>query len=386
MINLSIRRLSEKEFLEVKHEWNSVLEKSVTNEVFLLWEWTYAWWNSFKDGDRELYILIGEDSQGKMVGIAPFYKEKEAFPGMTNRGVLKFCSSSDTYPDHLDIICEKEYADPFLESICEYLKRNGKDWTVIKLDGVGENSFVREYFERRREDIKGFLVDCIPDSECPYLSLRKEFEEYLKSFPRKKRYNLLREKRKLLEKEGIKLKSIHLGEEPEKDIKNLFLLHAERAERKGIETTFCGEKIYDFHKTFIASLLKEGKIIILSVYAGSVALASSYCMKHNNKYYYYQSGISSEGERKSAGAVLLSLLIEQASGEGCNELDFLRGREDYKDYWTENYRKNYSITVRKDDFRNRMTHYIYAFYRHNLAQFQRIYKPIIGRTNKKGKG
>jgi hypothetical protein len=108
-------------------------------------------------------------------------------------------------------------------------------------------------------------------------------------------------------------------------------------------------------------------------------------MKHNNKYYYYQSGISSEGERKSAGAVLLSLLIEQASGEGCIELDFLRGREEYKDYWTGNYRRNYSITVRKDNYINRMTHYIYGLYRHNLGLFQRIYKSIIGRTNKKGK-
>ena len=385
-MNLSIRRLSEKEFLEVKHEWNSLLEKSVTNEVFLLWEWIYAWWKSFKDRDKELYILIGEDSQGKMVGIAPFYKENKAAPGMTTRGILRLCSSSDTSPDHLDIICEKEYGDVFLESIFEYLKSNGKDWTVIKLDGVDENSFVRKYFETKRKDIKGFLVECIPDSECPYLALERGFEEYLKSFPRKKRYNLLRERRMLLEKEGIKLRSIHSGEEPDKDIEDLFSLHAERAERKGIETKFSGEKIINFHKTFITSLLKEGKIVILSVYADSVPLASSYCMKHNHKYYYYQSGISSEGERKSAGAVLLSLLIEQASGEGCNEFDFLRGREEYKYYWTENYRKNYSITVRKDDLMNRMAHTIYTLYRNNLSQFQRIYKPIIGRTNTKGKG
>jgi len=38
---------------------------------------------------------------------------------------------------------------------------------------------VREYFERRREDIKGFLVDCIPDCDYPYLSLEKSFEERL---------------------------------------------------------------------------------------------------------------------------------------------------------------------------------------------------------------
>ncbi len=362
MENLSIRRLSEKEFLGVRHEWNSLLEKSVTNEVFLLWEWIYAWWDGFKDGDKELYILIGENSQGKMVGIAPFYKENKATWRTINRGILKFCSSSDISPDHLDIICGEEYSDLFLESILEHLKRNGKDWTVIRLDGVGENSFVRKYFKTNREDIKGFLVNSILDSECPYLALETGFGEYLKSFPRKKRYNLLRERRKLLGEEGIKLKSIHLAGELDKDIENLFLLHAQRAERKGIKTTFCGDKIYNFHKTFITSLLKEDKIIVLSIHEDAIPLASSYCIKHNNKYYYYQTGISERGEEKSAGTVLLSLLIERAFKEGCLEFDFLRGDEKYKYFWTKHTRFNYSIHIRRDSFLNRITlHFSHTF-------------------------
>ena len=76
MMNLSIGRLSEKEFLDVKHEWNSLLEKSVTNEVFLLWEWIYSWWEVFKDSSRELYLLRGKNSMGETIGIAPFYLQK----------------------------------------------------------------------------------------------------------------------------------------------------------------------------------------------------------------------------------------------------------------------------------------------------------------------
>ena len=120
------------------------MEKSVTNEVFLLWEWIYVWWNSFKDGDKELYILVGEDSRGKMAGIAPFYKEDKAVISMTGRRILRFCSSSDMYPDHLDNICEKEYADSFLESICGYLKKikrigqllNWTGWREFLCEGI----------------------------------------------------------------------------------------------------------------------------------------------------------------------------------------------------------------------------------------------------------
>jgi CelD/BcsL family acetyltransferase involved in cellulose biosynthesis len=377
MTNLSVRRLSEEEFVKFKHEWNSLLERSVTNEVFLLWEWIYAWWGSFKDEHKELYILVGENPKGEIVGIAPFYKENHATVGLINRGVLKFCSASDTNPDHLDIICEKEYADLFIESVLEYLRRNGRDWAVIKLDGIGEDSFVKRYLEKKGEIIEDFIVDCVPDSECPYLAIKGGFEEYLKSFPRKKRYNLLRERKMLLEK--VKLKSVQLGEDPDKDIKDLFLLHAERAAKKGIETTFCGEKTYNFHRMFINSLLEEGKIKILCVHEDSTPLASSYCMKHNNKYYYYQSGISSDGERKSAGAVLLSLLVEQAFDEGCNEFDFLRGAEEYKYYWTKDSRKIFSLILRKNDLEGRVRERLSAAFRRIRATKGIIEKNILGK-------
>ncbi len=79
-------------------------------------------------------------------------------------------------------------------------------------------------------------------------------------------------------------------------------------------------------------------------------------MKHNDKYYYYQTGISLEGEKKSAGRVLLSLFIEQAFAEGCREFDFLRGNEGFKYFWTKDQRQTWSITLRKHDFHGTLAH------------------------------
>lgn len=165
-----------------------------------------------------------------------------------------------------------------------------------------------------------------------------------------------------MQRENAIFKTVNCTEEPEEYIKVLFDLHEERAQRKRIKTTFCGDYIYSFHNKVINYLLRDGKIVLSFLHKESIPLVSYYCIKHNNKYYYYQAGLSYEGEKKSAGSVLFSLVIENAFREGCNEFDFLRGSEDYKFFWTKNYRKNYSIIVRKNNFTNRIAHHLSSIF------------------------
>jgi CelD/BcsL family acetyltransferase involved in cellulose biosynthesis len=377
MMNLSIRRLPEEEFPDVKHEWDSLLEKSVTNEVFLLWEWIYSWWEVFKDASKELYLLRGKNSMGETIGIAPFYLQKQTLFGTHKRNIIRFCSSLETYPDHLDIIVMKEYAHLFSEAVLKYLIQNDKDWDLIKLDGVHENAIIKKYLTSAHPELKELLITSVPDANCPYLVIDKSFEDYLKSFSPKKRQTLLRKRRILMNREKAVFKTVNCDEEPEKHIQALFALHDERAKQKRIKTTFCGEDIYNFHNKAIRYLLKDGKVILAFLYKEMDPLVSYYCIKYNQKYYYYQAGLSQEGEKKSAGTVLFSLIIENAFKERCKEFDFLRGSEEYKFYWTKNCRKDYSITIRTDDFINRMTHYSYTIYRQVLPHLQRIYRPIF---------
>jgi CelD/BcsL family acetyltransferase involved in cellulose biosynthesis len=375
--NISIDRISEAQFENMREEWNSLLEKSATNEIFLSWEWMYSWWDVFKNEGSQLYLLCGKNSMGETIGIAPFYLQKQTLLGNLKRNILRFCSSLETYPDHLDIIGTKEYGHLFSEAVMSYLIQHNDDWDLIKWDGVHENAMIKKYLTSVHPKKNGVLVTSVPSTRCPYLVIDKTFEGYLKSFSPKKRQTLLRKRKILMNREKALLKTVHSDEEPAKHIQALFALHDERAKQKGIKTTFCGEDIYSFHNKAIRYFLKDGKAILAFLYKEMNALVSYYCIKYNQKYYYYQAGLSHEGEKKSAGTVLFSLIIENAFKEKCIEFDFLRGSEEYKFYWTKNYREDYSITIRKDDFINRMTHHSYAIYRRVLPQFQKIYKPFL---------
>jgi hypothetical protein len=382
--SIYIDKMSEDQFGNMREEWNALLEKSVTNEIFLLWEWMYSWWDVFKNEGRELYLLRGKNSMGETIGIAPFYLQKKPLFGNIKRNIIRFCSSVETYPDHLDIIATNEYEELFSKAVENYLIQHDKDWDLIKLDGVHENAIIKKYLTFAHPKMKELFIDCVTNAHCPYLVIDRSFEDYLKSFSPKKRQTLLRKRRILMDREKAILKTVDCGEEAEKYFRELFTLHDIRAKQKKIKTTFCGEDLYKFHNKAIRYLLKSGKVILAFLYKEASPLASYYCIKHNNKYYYYQAGLSDEGEKKSAGTVLFSLMIENAFKERFKEFDFLRGSEEYKFYWTKNYRKDYSITVRKDDVFNKMVHYSYTVYRRTLNQFRNIYQP--GRTNRNGEG
>jgi CelD/BcsL family acetyltransferase involved in cellulose biosynthesis len=374
---IAIDKMTEGQFGNMRDEWNSLLEKSVTNEIFLLWEWMYSWWDVFKNGNSELYLLRGRNSKGETIGIAPFYLHSQRGFGNRRRNTLRFCSSLETFPDHLDIIATKEYELSFSEAALNYLMQHDQDWDLIRLDGVHENAMIKKYLASARPGQNGILMTSIPSARCPYLVMDKTFDGYLRSFSSKKRQTLLRKRKILMNKEKALLKTVQSDEEPEMHIQQLFDLHNERAKRKGIKTNFGGENLYRFHSRIIRILLKKGKVILIFLHKESPPFASYYCFKHNQKYYYFQAGLSDEGEKKSAGTVLFSLIIENAFKEGCQEFDFLRGSEEYKFYWTKDYRKDYSLIVRKDNLKNRMTYYFHAMVGRTLPRIQKIYKPAL---------
>jgi CelD/BcsL family acetyltransferase involved in cellulose biosynthesis len=375
--DIAVDKMSEGEFGSMREEWNSLVERSVTNEIFLLWDWMYSWWDVFKNGTRELYLLRGRNSLGETVGIAPFYLQKQTGLGNLRRNSVRFCSSVETYPDHLDIITTREYEYAFSEAVLNYLVQHEQEWDLMRLDGVHEDAMIKKYLASPRAKQNGVLMTSIPSARCPYLVMDHTFEDYLKSFSSKKRQTLLRKRKILMNREKAQWKTVGSDEEPEKHLQELFALHEERAKRKGIKTNFVGERLYRFHCRTIHHLLKESKVILAFLNKGFPPLVSYYCFRHNGKYYYFQAGLSDEGEKKSAGTVLFSLIIERAFQEGCKEFDFLRGSEEYKFYWTKDYRKDYSLIVRKDNLVNRMTYYLYALVGRTLPQVQRIYKPAL---------
>jgi hypothetical protein len=61
-----------------------------------------------------------------------------------------------------------------------------EDWNLL-LESSVTNEIIKNSFGLNIGNANDFLVDSNLESECPHLIVEKTYEDYLKSFPRKKR-------------------------------------------------------------------------------------------------------------------------------------------------------------------------------------------------------
>src|SRR5437868_8686568 len=67
--------------LVTKEEWDSLLHSSVSNVVFLTWQWQSVWWQHFGAQEGcQLHLLAIRDERGAPLGIAPLFISSELLP------------------------------------------------------------------------------------------------------------------------------------------------------------------------------------------------------------------------------------------------------------------------------------------------------------------
>jgi CelD/BcsL family acetyltransferase involved in cellulose biosynthesis len=372
-----IERIDEHSFRAMKEEWKNLLKSAVTNEVFLSWEWVHSWWLAFQDDQKHLYILTDRDEGRRLVGIAPLYIEKRRSVGGNSRRTIRFCSSQETAPDHLDLICHRDHLDTFPAAVFSYLREHRSEWDIVDLEGIKENSTLGIFIKSTKSPEKEIISEWRPQSKCPYLPISGSFANYLSGFSGKTRNTLARKRKKLLEEAGCEFRIVNDPVEMESYIGKLFALHEGRTHRKNVTSAFCGDKVRRHHGSLINELAKEGNVSISALVRQNEVLAVYYCFQYNGKYYYYQTGISESGERMSAGTVLMSLLLEKAFAEGCREFDFLRGSENYKFFWTKNIRVNYALRLYKNTLATKMTRGLSRF----VVQPGKVMLKAVTRSN-----
>ena len=45
------------QFEHLREEWNMLLSQSAEKDIFLTWEWLFAWWKNIGQYNNELWLL-----------------------------------------------------------------------------------------------------------------------------------------------------------------------------------------------------------------------------------------------------------------------------------------------------------------------------------------
>jgi len=332
------------DILKNKESWNELVHRMRLPSVFCTWEWMSLWWKHYGKPYRPLVLLISK--QDELKGILPLASrtmiiEDAVLPVRT----IILWSSTDLYPDHLDIIASQEDAQPCMNAALVFLQNNYTRWDVLYFACIDEDSTIFRELERVNRSIN---VDLQKVSISPYIAIEKDYmteiEDYKKFLGKKARLELKRRGRKLFESFGI----IYLSSNPWDDsmaIEKLFALHKLRAQRKGIKSTFGGSKLLSFHTEVAETFSNKGWLRLRFLCKGSEPIAASYGYEFEGQWCLYQSGLDPKWESMGIGSVLRYEAIKEAFQMKLKEFDFLRGAEEYKNTWTNRAREQYDLRV-----------------------------------------
>jgi CelD/BcsL family acetyltransferase involved in cellulose biosynthesis len=180
--------------------------------------------------------------------------------------------------------------------------------------------------------------------------LPEKFDDLLKEFKKKKRYNLRAMVRKFNDAGGQLVISRNKGSH-KFFLEALYSLHRKRTKERAIVSSIEYPRIKMLHRRLVE---ESEKIWFYGLKLNNELIAVIYGFEFDNRFFYYQIAHDPDYGELSPGSVLLFLVIEDCCSRGCSEFNFLQGNESYKEIWTKDSRILYQCVFNRGTWRSRL--------------------------------
>ncbi len=362
MSEVGIRVVKEaKELESLSSLWDGLLQKCGDEKsIYLTHEWVTTWWRHFGK-DKQLNVLLVEKGN-QAVGIVPLMKTIYTL-GFLRLHALETIGSVNC---NLVWLVPLESREEVITAFLSYLKEElVKSKLVLRLTLVPDDSRFLNVLKGRVEQIsKKLAVKVMFKTVAPYISLPSTWEEFYSSLSRNRRW-ILRKKLKLLEKEH----SVEFQEysaDNLADYLNEFIdLHQRRWESVNIRGVFFNNKMKEFYRDIAISFHEKNWLYFSFLNIDGAMASGEFGFIYNGKLYGAIAGRDIKYSRYSIGHLHYMFMIKEAINRGLRELDFLKGAEPYKFYWTKSVRKYMNVlAVNKgisSGLRLKLVHAFFAF-------------------------
>ena len=371
MLELTLN--TEKEFFELRDEWEALLAETEDLDFFSTWEWNYSWWKNFKE-NKQLFLLTIRDGENRLVGIFPGCILKYTHLGVLPIRVLQFIgrgierNSIGEYSDFLDVIVHRKFKTEIHESLLSYLRSQKKLCDLIYLKGLKETSGFFQYLKTNINS--SFILNRIENGHKVYLAvLPNSMDEYLKNLSSSFRGSLRRKVRKWESNYGEKLCTADDIESREDFFVNFFDLVRERHNK------VVSNERQIFHRDVANYSSKKNRFwgIFTKVNDQYSAVAVVYLF--NGGGYFYQHAINPQFSKDSPGMVLLYFMVKKIIQNGISRLDFLQGEYDYKKKFGKDFLCLFNVYLGNGTLRSK----VYLITYSHIEKMKTLVKKIVGR-------
>jgi GNAT superfamily N-acetyltransferase len=142
------KQLTFRDFVNLKPQWEQLLNRSHESNLFTSWDWMHTWWTTFAHHNNftlNLIACFSKSDQGydQLVGIAPLYRRhyKRLILNVTQ---VQFIGCSWSGPntfrsEYLDFICDKHFARDARMQLLQHLFSQ-TNWDELVLGDIPHQS------------------------------------------------------------------------------------------------------------------------------------------------------------------------------------------------------------------------------------------------------
>lgn len=315
-------------FSALKSNWNSLVEHSIHPQPFLLWEWMFTWWEVYQQSKYELLVLAVYD-EDELVAIAPFYVDNAHW---LMRGRLRMLGEGEAREDEVvshypDVIALDSHRKETVKALVDYLLSHEKKWTLGQFRFMLGDSVLCEMQQSLSD---GFDHYTVSSSQSYAIKLPPTPEEYVNSLSRSMRKQFRSRLTRMQNSGELKIVSAHEFDDPHEAMDILERLHRARWQARDSSSIFDSIAFKTFHKTLLNRFLEQGIIDIRVMYHNGEAVAAVHNFNFKKRCYSYQSGFSSQDDKRYSPMVVFDILeIQALVTAGYLEYDYLSAEGDH---------------------------------------------------------
>jgi CelD/BcsL family acetyltransferase involved in cellulose biosynthesis len=307
-------------FAALRQEWNPLLRNSISDTIFLTWEYQSTWWEHL--GEGELYLIAVRDGD-QLSGIAPLYLT------LTDDGLneLSIVGCRDV-SDYLDLVVASGQEEEVYSALLGWLESDeAPAWDLADLCNIPAASPTHSLLAEMAE-ARGYQVQTEVEDVCPIIHLPSSWEEYLNSLDGKQRREIRRKIRKA--ERGAQINWYIVGEE--RDLAAEMEAFIELHEKSDVDKDeFMDTQMRGFFHAAAQVLHEAGWLRLAFIEINGDKAATMLNFDYQDSILVYNSGYDPrEYAWLSPGIVLLAYCIQRAIELGRAKFDFLRGDEEYK--------------------------------------------------------
>ncbi len=322
-------------FQDIQTEWESVLEDSPVDTLFLTPQWQKVWWDTFGNGRTMVGFSYPAPEGVAGDGVA-------AIASLARAGdTVSFVGSQDTF-DYNDFPIKPGHEEGFYQTLLEIMEDEG--YRMLRLDSLRESSPTLEHLPEMARS-RGYTVEIEKEDVTSGIYLPGTWDEYLGLLNKKDRHELRRKLRRMNSQTDWRWYSVT---EPAQVADRLDeFISLMRKSRTDKEEFMTSERAQFFNNiTQRMAELDHLKLYFLEM--GGVTVATSLCFDYGGSRLLYNSGYDPEYGYYSVGLLLNAMCLKDAIDLGLGYFDFLRGPEPYKAHLGGQQRNLYQMVVTKN--------------------------------------